>query len=167
MSESGQRSRFESEDEVVVMKFGGTSVEDAAALQRLIAIVRSRMNLQPVLVVSALAKVTDQLLEAGRTAASGKLGAALALVRDIFVRHEHVADDWCLARIATRSNANCVRRRSNSSLCWWNSIAPVNSMSAPRIIFLDSENVFPANWSPLLCAKRVFRPSTWTRANAS
>jgi aspartate kinase len=92
MSESELRSRFESQDEVVVMKFGGTSVEDAPAIERLTAIVRSRMNLQPVLVVSALAKVTDQLLEAGKAAANGKLGAALALVRDIFVRHEYLAD---------------------------------------------------------------------------
>jgi aspartate kinase len=93
MSESGQRSRFERGDDVVVMKFGGTSVEDATAIERLIAIVRSRMNLQPVLVVSALAKVTDQLLEAGKSAANGRLGAALALARDIFVRHEYVADE--------------------------------------------------------------------------
>lgn len=93
MSGNGQRSRFESGDEVVVMKFGGTSVEDAAAIERLLAIVRSRMTLQAVLVVSALARVTDQLLEAGGAAANGKLGAALALARDIFVRHEYVADE--------------------------------------------------------------------------
>jgi aspartate kinase len=90
---SEQRSRFESQDEVVVMKFGGTSVEDSAAIERLIASVRSRMNFQPVLVVSALARVTDQLLEAGKTAANGKLGGALALARDIFIRHEYVADE--------------------------------------------------------------------------
>lgn len=93
MSGSGERSRFESGDDVVVMKFGGTSVEDAAAIERLIGIVRSRANLQPVLVVSALAKVTDQLLEAGQFAAHGKLGAALALARDIFVRHEYLGDE--------------------------------------------------------------------------
>lgn len=93
MSESGQRSRFERGNDAVVMKFGGTSVEDAAAIERLIAIVRGRINLQPVLVVSALAKVTDQLLEAGKAAAEGKLGAALAWARDTFVRHEYVADE--------------------------------------------------------------------------
>jgi len=42
--------------------------------------------------VSALARVTDQLLEAGRDAANGRLGAALAAVRDIYVRHERLAD---------------------------------------------------------------------------
>lgn len=91
-SEVQRQSRFDSSDDMVVMKFGGTSVEDAAAIRRLIAIVRSRQSARPVVVVSALARVTDQLLEAGKAAASGRLGAALATVRDIYVRHEHLAD---------------------------------------------------------------------------
>ncbi len=74
------------------MKFGGTSVENAVAIQRLIAIVQSRLGAQPVVVVSALAGITDQLLGAGNAAASGHLGAALATVRDIYVRHEEIAD---------------------------------------------------------------------------
>jgi aspartate kinase len=87
-----RQSRFERKDDVVVMKFGGTSVEDGAAIRRLIAIVRSRLGAQPVLVVSALAQVTDQLLEAGNAAAKGHLGWALATVRDIYVRHEELAN---------------------------------------------------------------------------
>lgn len=101
-SERRRPSRFERGDEVVVMKFGGTSVEDAAAIRRLIGIVRdsvartgtvrSRAAARPVVVVSALAQVTDQLLEAGGAAAKGRLGSALATVRDIYVRHEQLAD---------------------------------------------------------------------------
>jgi aspartate kinase len=87
-----RQSRFERDDHVVVMKFGGTSVEDAAAIRRLISIVQSRQEAQPVVVVSALARVTDQLLEAGHAAANGRLGSALAAVRDIYVRHEQLAD---------------------------------------------------------------------------
>jgi aspartate kinase len=92
MSGQQRQSRFEQGDEVVVMKFGGTSVEDVAAIRRLIGIVRSRLGSQPVLVVSALARVTDQLLDAGHAAAKGRLGSALATVRDIYVRHEQLAD---------------------------------------------------------------------------
>lgn len=91
-SEAQQPSRFEQDDRVVVMKFGGTSVEDAGAIKRLIEIVRRRDDVQPVVVVSALARVTDQLLEAGRSAAAGHLGSALATVRNIYVRHEELAD---------------------------------------------------------------------------
>ncbi len=92
MSEPQRQSRFERGDDVVVMKFGGTSVEDAAAIRRLIGIVKSRGGAQSVVVVSALAGVTDQLLEAGNAAAQGHLGSALAVVRDVYVRHEQLAE---------------------------------------------------------------------------
>lgn len=92
MSGLQRQSRFERGDEVVVMKFGGTSVEDSAAIRRLIGIVKGRQDHQPVVVVSALAKVTDQLLEAAHAAANGHLGSALATVRSIYVRHEALAD---------------------------------------------------------------------------
>jgi len=92
MSGLQRQSRFERGEDVVVMKFGGTSVEDAAAIRRLIGIVESRLAEKPVLVISALARVTDQLLEAGNAAAEGHLGSALATVRNIYVRHEELAD---------------------------------------------------------------------------
>jgi aspartate kinase len=93
MSGRQRQSRFDSGEDVVVMKFGGTSVEDAAAIRRVIGIVQSRPGAQAVVVVSALSGVTDQLLEAGTAAASGHLGAALASVRSIYVRHEKLADE--------------------------------------------------------------------------
>lgn len=92
MSGLQRQSRFERGEDVVVMKFGGTSVEDAAAIRRVIDIVESRLGANPVVVVSALAKVTDQLLEAGHAAANGHLGSALATARSIYVRHEGLAD---------------------------------------------------------------------------
>jgi aspartate kinase len=93
MSRAQRQSRFDRSDDVVVMKFGGTSVEDAAALHRLIGIVQSRLNAQLVVVVSALAGVTDQILEAGNASAGGHLGAALDIVRKIYIRHEQLADE--------------------------------------------------------------------------
>lgn len=93
MTGSERRSRFDQGDDVVVMKFGGTSVEDAPAIRRLVAIVKGRAGERLVVVVSALAKVTDQLLEAGQAAAKGRLGWALGNVREIYVRHERLADD--------------------------------------------------------------------------
>ena len=92
MNAGQQQSRFDQSDDLVVMKFGGTSVEDATAIRRFIGIVQSRSGQQRVLVVSALAKVTDQLLEAGHAAANGHLGLALATVRNVYVRHEQLAD---------------------------------------------------------------------------
>jgi len=55
---------------LVVMKFGGTSVEDATAILRTAEIVRGRLakGLTPIVVVSAMAKVTDQLFAAANAA---------------------------------------------------------------------------------------------------
>src|SRR5579864_5809275 len=47
---------------MIVMKFGGTSVEDAKAIDRTASIVKGRAAKKPVVVVSAMAKVTDTLL---------------------------------------------------------------------------------------------------------
>ena len=51
-------------ESLVVMKFGGTSVEDAQAMKRTAGIVRGRRDkgLETVVVVSAMAKVTDLLV---------------------------------------------------------------------------------------------------------
>jgi aspartate kinase len=94
-NQRSRSSRFDQNDDVVVLKFGGTSVQDAAAIRRVIGIVQSRVKMtsQPVVVVSALARVTDQLLAAGHGAAGGHLGSALATAREIYVRHERLADE--------------------------------------------------------------------------
>jgi aspartate kinase len=78
---------------VVVMKFGGTSVEDPAAISRTAGIVAGRVALgkQPVVVVSALAKVTDQLLRAAGCAAAGDRTGALAISSRLRSRHRDTA----------------------------------------------------------------------------
>src|SRR6185312_6226768 len=72
------------------MKFGGTSVEDAVAMERTAAIVRGRRErgLEAVVVVSAMAKVTDQLLAAA--AAAGRDDRAGALAISARLRHRHI-----------------------------------------------------------------------------
>ncbi|HEV3207222.1 MAG TPA: aspartate kinase [Terriglobales bacterium] len=77
--------------ECVVMKFGGTSVEDSAAIRRACQLVSQRSQLRPVLVVSALAGVTDQLMNVGWAAAEGRLEAARESLQLLRQRHEAVA----------------------------------------------------------------------------
>ena len=72
---------------MIVMKFGGTSVEDAQAIRRLVNLVRERLWQQPVIVSSAMAKVTDTLLQATSTAASGNEPATLELLERLESRH--------------------------------------------------------------------------------
>lgn len=75
------------------MKFGGTSVENPAAISRTASIVAGRvaMGKQPVVVVSALAKVTDQLLRAAASAAQGDRTGALAISSRLRSRHRDTA----------------------------------------------------------------------------
>ncbi len=44
------------------MKFGGTSVESAAAIERVASIVKARADHHPIVVVSAMGKTTNKLL---------------------------------------------------------------------------------------------------------
>ena len=79
---------------LVVMKFGGTSVQDAAAIKRTVKIVQGRItgDQRPVVVVSAMAKVTDQLLAAAKAAGCGDRSGALAISSRLRARHVETAE---------------------------------------------------------------------------
>src|SRR5690349_24423990 len=79
------------EDSMLVMKFGGTSVECAESISRVAEIVRHRQHMQPVVVVSALARITDQLHSLGALSKAGNLDEALRLLHAIEKRHAEVA----------------------------------------------------------------------------
>ena len=80
----------------VIMKFGGTSVADAEAMTRVINIVRHQLaanptDKPPVVVVSAMSKVTDRLVETGRLAGERQGDAAAKILSDLCARHITVA----------------------------------------------------------------------------
>jgi aspartate kinase len=70
-----------------VMKFGGTSVQDAEAFLRVAEIVGSQQTLSPIIVTSAMSKVTDALLAAFEIAKSGKAEDAILSLESHFERH--------------------------------------------------------------------------------
>src|ERR1700733_1051373 len=72
---------------MIVMKFGGTSVEDAAAIDRSCGIVGKRVARKPFVVVSALGGATNGLLEAGSFAARGEIGKAMTIADRLEYRH--------------------------------------------------------------------------------
>ena len=82
-------------EQLVVMKFGGTSVEDAKAMDRTAAIVggRRKKGLETIVVVSAMAKVTDQLLAAAAAAGRGDKPGALAISARLRNRHIDTATE--------------------------------------------------------------------------
>ena len=72
---------------MIVCKFGGTSVADAAAISRVIEIIDAKRALQPVVVVSALGGATNMLLDLASKAANGELPVALQLIEQLRDRH--------------------------------------------------------------------------------
>ncbi|MCX6610798.1 MAG: lysine-sensitive aspartokinase 3 [Acidobacteria bacterium] len=84
---------------MIVMKFGGTSVESTAAIERLAGIVRGRLAEQPIVVVSAMGKTTNRLLEAANLAVAGKRVEALDKVESLRAYHHAEADGFGAATI--------------------------------------------------------------------
>jgi aspartate kinase len=77
---------------VIVLKFGGTSVQDATAIDRAAAITRSRAARAPVVVVSALAGTTNALLAIAEQAARGQLIVALSGIEELRARHLYACE---------------------------------------------------------------------------
>jgi len=68
------------------MKFGGTSVESAKAIERVAGIVKGRESRRPVVVVSAMGKTTNKLLAIAAAAINGE--------RDEYIRQLHDLRDY-------------------------------------------------------------------------
>jgi aspartate kinase len=72
---------------MIVMKFGGTSVESAEAISRVAGIVRDRRDRKPVVVVSAMGRTTNKLLAIAEMAVSGRREEALASLKEMRAFH--------------------------------------------------------------------------------
>src|ERR1019366_1160479 len=70
---------------MIVMKFGGTSVESAAG------IVKAREERRPVVVVSAMGKTTNKLLAIAAAAIAGKRAEYIAQLQDLRDFHSREA----------------------------------------------------------------------------
>ena len=77
---------------MIVVKFGGTSVGDADAIRRAASIVASRRERQPIVVVSAMAGVTNALLAIAEQSSRGQLIGAIRSVEALRERHMRQAE---------------------------------------------------------------------------
>ncbi len=73
------------------MKFGGTSVQDAEAFLRVVKIVGDQQMLSPVVVTSAMSRVTDALLAAFELAKLGKIDEAITSLEPHLLRHLEIS----------------------------------------------------------------------------
>jgi aspartate kinase len=72
---------------MVVMKFGGTSVEDPAAMLRVIGIVKQQAERIPLVVTSACAGVTNELIHLSNTVLAGHEMQAIEMLDKLRYRH--------------------------------------------------------------------------------
>jgi aspartate kinase len=149
----------------VIMKFGGTSVADAEAVSRVIAIARHQLDSNPydkppVVVVSAMSKVTDRLLETARLAGIGDADGAAKTLSDLLERHLGVArtlvggealaaltttltDDFTAEIAAVRALAE----RSEVTPCAQDALVAMGELASSRIIAAAfAAHGLPAVW---------------------
>ena len=153
-----------------VLKFGGTSVKDPAAISRLIDIVRRARELAaarregsqgPIVVVSALSKVTDALLTLAARAADGDTAEVTRLIEDLRRRHYDTAAgvvrdrarraalvpllDADLAELATLAHALVALRDASPRL--QDALAATGELLSSRIVAAALEDAgLPARW---------------------
>ena len=107
------------------MKFGGTSVADQTAIERLIAIVRAQRQADaqqeggdargPIVVVSALSKVTDRLLGIAANAGAGDIEGAKTNLRELRQRHTTISQSHRRSAAARAGHRSFSIRSSTSS----------------------------------------------------
>lgn len=83
---------------MIVMKFGGTSNQDASAMANVIRIVKAHLAEKPVVVISAIAKATNELEQTARTAATGDEPRAISMITGLFERHNTIIDNLISSR---------------------------------------------------------------------
>ena len=78
---------------MIIMKFGGSSIKNTPAMQRVVEIVERHVDQQPIVVLSALGGVTDQLIRMHRHALEGQIEPLQQLVSALKERHRQMLSD--------------------------------------------------------------------------
>jgi len=107
------------------MKFGGTSLEDGTAFQRVAHIIGSNSSTNVVVVVSAMSGVTDAFISSFHRTAKGEVAEALRTLEAHLERHLKVADP--LGEAATE-RMRAIIDRSRTEI-----VALLDQVSASRI----------------------------------
>lgn len=76
---------------MIVMKFGGATLQDIRSIQNVVSIVSKRIQENPILVISAMGKTTRRLLESAQQACAGDTPSAFEILDTLVAFHEHTA----------------------------------------------------------------------------
>jgi len=77
---------------MIVLKFGGSSVADAACMRQVGDLVRAALPRSPLVVLSAMGKTTNGLFDAAKAAEAGDLAGAMERQKALMASHRHAAE---------------------------------------------------------------------------
>jgi len=78
---------------MIVLKFGGSSVADAACMRQVAGLVQAALPKAPLVVLSAMGKTTNGLFDAAKAAESGDLAEAMSRQRVLMAAHRKAAEE--------------------------------------------------------------------------
>ncbi|HJW44287.1 MAG TPA: lysine-sensitive aspartokinase 3 [Geothrix sp.] len=78
---------------MIVLKFGGSSVADAACMRQVAQLVKAALPKAPLVVLSAMGKTTNGLFDAAKAAEAGDLAEAMARQRALMAAHRKAAEE--------------------------------------------------------------------------
>lgn len=133
---------------MIVMKFGGTSVESAAAIERVASIVQARLDRKPVVVVSAMGKTTNKLLAIAALAAEGKSAQAQESLDEL--KDFHMQESAALARDEERPELHGRIENEFRLLC--QALSEIESQGEVTPALTDSVSSFGERLSSLMTA---------------
>ncbi|MDP2885145.1 MAG: lysine-sensitive aspartokinase 3 [Ignavibacteria bacterium] len=96
---------------MIIMKFGGTSVEDARAMENVIGIVAKEQRRKPIVVLSAIAGATNTLLKSAHIALDGDLENAHAELNRLLERHVTLLENLISNRSEIQHLILTIRKR--------------------------------------------------------
>ncbi|MBI4418933.1 MAG: lysine-sensitive aspartokinase 3 [Ignavibacteriales bacterium] len=145
---------------MIVMKFGGTSVQDAAALRNASQIVMKNLTRRPLVVLSACAGVTTELLSMAEEAASGSATGSRLRISELRRRHGMIA----LELFGVSGSHDCIERFREDEEALKRIIDGIAVLGEipPRI--LDQVASYGELWSTFLFAKLLGEhgvPAKW------
>jgi aspartate kinase len=91
---------------MIVLKFGGTSVQNAQMMDATLSIAERQLDRGPVLVSSAMSKVTDQLQEIAKLVGEGKESEAVVILAAIDERHRECARSFLTGENLSRCESD-------------------------------------------------------------
>jgi aspartate kinase len=113
------------------MKFGGTSLADETAFRRVMDIVKSHRESRPIVVVSAMSRMTDALLSSVQVALADGARIAVDALDEHFDRHRDVAR--CLLRPMAKKRYLTVIERAQTEIAGLLQAVSLRSQSLPLL----------------------------------